>query len=587
MITKKLGKITFGWDPNANKGKGYWYVLGKDESFSRAASATEAMKLGIPKQQDAPKKGASDRRYFGFKTYFDVDKEGRPVRRIMRTGSDYEMADINRSKGLQQLATEKLLSGSSLGGAVKGAIGDRAKSIVTESQRLVDPMNYLSKLPFIGQIAAAYYGKTMGRTAEDISYFTGVRTAGVDQEEMEYMPVNNEQIEEKPKAEKITTPIKTMYRDEKGRFTKAPIDSVDTISEEDKQESETQDKERHEELIDTIKKSYLWGMDSGDVKEDKTNSDSFLLDFKKLLMNLLENIKDTFKNINSQLKNVLTGFTGSGMMMAAIPVAAGIVSVLLATNEQKKAKEAAAAGNITKLNQAVTRQRQYQMGSMGEFADPSTEIELTKQQSIQELKSANTEESKKVLMEKYNISSSEMASQNERLLKFENQKKFMKDKGYEFIVRGNKKGFAKINSGILGFGKEWAPEQLVKQSEIYSGIKSNERYTTIGEVEKTTSKETSIVDTDSMVMDTEWNKWNKMLEPVPTPSAISQRATTATSANQELKATEKMKSSTPVVVNSPTTNVVNNSTSGGGSSARIRNDDPVLTRVQYQNARPV
>jgi len=95
------------------------------------------------------------------------------------------------------------------------------------------------------------------------------------------------------------------------------------------------------------------------------------------------------------------------------------------------------------------------------------------------------------------------------------------------------------------------------------------------------------VDTDSMVMDTEWNKWNKMLEPVPTPSAISQRATTATSANQELKATEKMKSSTPVVVNSPTTNVVNNSTSGGGSSARIRNDDPVLTRVQYQNARPV
>jgi len=49
MITKKLGKITFAWEPSAFRGRGYWFVLGKNGNLGRAASKKEAISLGIPK----------------------------------------------------------------------------------------------------------------------------------------------------------------------------------------------------------------------------------------------------------------------------------------------------------------------------------------------------------------------------------------------------------------------------------------------------------------------------------------------------------------------------------------------------------
>lgn len=51
MITKKLGKITFAWEPSAFRGKGYWFVLGKNGGLGRAASKKEANSLKVPKQE--------------------------------------------------------------------------------------------------------------------------------------------------------------------------------------------------------------------------------------------------------------------------------------------------------------------------------------------------------------------------------------------------------------------------------------------------------------------------------------------------------------------------------------------------------
>jgi hypothetical protein len=84
-----------------------------------------------------------------------------------------------------------------------------------------------------------------------------------------------------------------------------------------------------------------------------------------------------------------------------------------------------------------------------------------------------------------------------------------------------------------------------------------------------------------------------MLSSVPTavaqaatPSILGTRATSATLENKNLKE-EEIKQSSPVVVNR-TTNVVNNGgNSGGSGSVLVRNDEPVLTRLQFQNMRPV
>lgn len=52
MITKKANKQTFAWDPSAFQGKGYWFVLGKNGAYGRAASKAEAIVLGKPKDEE-------------------------------------------------------------------------------------------------------------------------------------------------------------------------------------------------------------------------------------------------------------------------------------------------------------------------------------------------------------------------------------------------------------------------------------------------------------------------------------------------------------------------------------------------------
>ena len=84
--------------------------------------------------------------------------------------------------------------------------------------------------------------------------------------------------------------------------------------------------------------------------------------------------------------------------------------------------------------------------------------------------------------------------------------------------------------------------------------------------------------------DKEISKYTMM----PAPSPLGPRAAAATKENQNL-AGPGAKSSAPVVVNK-TTNVVNNGgTSGGsgGGGGRVRNDEAVLTRLQFQSVRPV
>ena len=237
MIKKKLGKILFAWDSNAMKGKGYWYVAGKNDTFTRAATKEEASKLGKPKASDMPPNDVEKPSNFpARKAYYTTDKQGRPVRKYTKTGSSFEEADITRSKSLSQLATEKLLSGASLGGSIKGAITDKTKAIAKNASKFIDPMHYLSKIPGVGQLAAGYYGKKKGRSAEDIAHYTGViGSENLDTEEMDDS-VTEEQSTEKAKVEKVN----------------------------------------QEELVDAIKKTYKWGDESKEKEEKEKKEESGL-----------------------------------------------------------------------------------------------------------------------------------------------------------------------------------------------------------------------------------------------------------------------------------------------------------------------
>lgn len=229
MIKKKLGKIVFAWNPQALNGRGYWYVAGKDDTYARAASKMEATRLGAPKGAEMPPKGVSKENQPNetekspkkrSKFYFTTSRSGQPIRRRFKTSpygrqdddgpSQYEMADVVRSKGLMQLASERMMSGEGIGKSLKGAISDKIKARATNLKKMADPLNLLNKLPGIGKFAATAYGKKKGRSAADISYFTGIQapTALQEEEPMEDSSSDNPEssrvAETKQKKEKST-----------------------------------------------------------------------------------------------------------------------------------------------------------------------------------------------------------------------------------------------------------------------------------------------------------------------------------------------------------------------------------------------
>jgi hypothetical protein len=71
MITKKLGKEIFAWNPNAWNGKGYWFVLGTNGGLGRAASKKEASALKNPDKEPTksklPKQNSPNKREIGDK----------------------------------------------------------------------------------------------------------------------------------------------------------------------------------------------------------------------------------------------------------------------------------------------------------------------------------------------------------------------------------------------------------------------------------------------------------------------------------------------------------------------------------------
>jgi len=159
MITKKIGKVTFAYEPSALNGKGWWFILGKNGALGRAASIEEGQKLGKPKDkkvnppknadkiESAPKdtkKDQSDDRY-----YYDIAKTGRnagrPIKRQYRTGSDFEKYDVIRNKGFSQLVNEKMMSGQGLGASLKGAMGEKIAAKGSANKKKFSGMNMLSK----------------------------------------------------------------------------------------------------------------------------------------------------------------------------------------------------------------------------------------------------------------------------------------------------------------------------------------------------------------------------------------------------------------------------------------------------------
>ena len=312
MITKKVGRITYAWDPNSFNGKGWWWELGKDGNYGLAATKALGAKLGKPSTKDLPPKG-SNKRY-----YYDIGKTGRtagkPVRRRYRTGvpgdeegpSQYEKADITKQKGLIQLASERMASGenTSMIGSLKGAISDKLKARATGIKKKFDPLNLLSKLP-LGQLAATSYGMKKGRSAADIAYFTGVQPT-LEKQLHDEEPTPSEPS--KKTASKVSKSEKSELNKSSNGILKQIYKLLSDKFEEDKklreidknfdEERKSEDDKKHKELIDAILKNKS-------PKEKKEKKEE-----KNTLMDLLMGGFNLLKGIPSMIMSGISGLIG-------------------------------------------------------------------------------------------------------------------------------------------------------------------------------------------------------------------------------------------------------------------------------------
>jgi len=84
----------------------------------------------------------------------------------------YDAARI-RKKGFAKLMTERLASGQGIVSSVRGSLSDRSMAKSMAMKERYDPMNIAKFLTGGSNLAPAIVGRLMGRSKQDIRYFTG------------------------------------------------------------------------------------------------------------------------------------------------------------------------------------------------------------------------------------------------------------------------------------------------------------------------------------------------------------------------------------------------------------------------------
>lgn len=592
MIKKKLGKIIFGWDPNAYKGKGWWYVLGLNDSFARAASRGESQKLGgHPKASDEPPKDVEKQKYY----YTINPKTNKPMRKRIRTGSGYEEADITRSKGLMQLASERMMSGQGIGSSIKGAITDKIKARATGFKRMIDPMNMLSKIPGIGKLAATAYGMKMGRSASDISYFTGIHAPEKLQQSQPDVdtpsrPGKHSQLVSRTRpgggGGDSTQAIKSLYKLMSDKFEedKKYREVDDAFKEEQKSEADTRyenDKKdtitRHKELIRAITK----GQGSKKDKESKGLLGALMAGIGKFLLS----IRTKFVSLLSKILRIGSVFSGLAARFASLlpqlsRISIGLLPLLALAGASKQAGEA----DLNKRNDGnvFTNVAQFGLTSFGnedpaikraqdQYNEYAADVKSNKV-PVKDVTDPTVQQWKNLGIK---VDSNTLKGGKLDKLELTKEQQTAGAKSEQFRQNIDKK-IAQEKETASKIVPEVEVKKLQQQKAAFMGTK---KYFKTPEQLK--SYEATIANFDKDIA-----KYSTAKPEAVAPSPLGSRANAATKENQNLVG-PAASTGAPVIVNK-TTNVVNNGgASGGSSGGKVRNDEPILNRLQFQNVRPV
>ena len=101
------------------------------------------------------------------------NRRSRYYGKLTQTSSKYEKAAIVRGRTFGQIVSERMLRGEGSGSALSGAVGEKIGAMGMGIREKFNPIRLLNKVPILGGALATMYGMKRGKSAADISYFTG------------------------------------------------------------------------------------------------------------------------------------------------------------------------------------------------------------------------------------------------------------------------------------------------------------------------------------------------------------------------------------------------------------------------------
>jgi hypothetical protein len=324
QITKKHQEdLTFVWDPTSFGGKGYWYVLGKNNGYGRAASKKEAQALGKPNEPTTEKETEQQ----PSKTYKeeieptvgeDGDDEERtpPSAKSIKRGKYREAERIKGTK-LSELITNNLIEGKGAIGSITGAIGTKAKARGTRLKKMFDlkermnPLNIAKFLTGGSSMGPALVGRMLGSSQEDIEHYSGRRAKGSKGSASlirsafsgkKITPVDSNGNAAADAAQKLVNLFSKYFEDKKREM------QVKRSFEEEKNSEENR---RHQEILNILTGSRLTAQKVGSPKAQATS----LLDDVLGVVGSAQTLLNVLKFFTGPLGLTILGFTAAYMFV--------------------------------------------------------------------------------------------------------------------------------------------------------------------------------------------------------------------------------------------------------------------------------
>ena len=110
----------------------------------------------------------------------------------------YQDAARTRKKSFISMITEKLIEGNSIGSSIKATVSEKSAARAKGFKEKIDPINIIKFMTGGSKLAAALYGSAMGRSKEDMKYFTGTprsaKEMGASSTRIDSLETGNEMV---------------------------------------------------------------------------------------------------------------------------------------------------------------------------------------------------------------------------------------------------------------------------------------------------------------------------------------------------------------------------------------------------------